>query len=75
MAYKFQFPVTQQLDIPAATRWAVASGKSSDDQGKFYYLSHDTINAATTNNSAHDWLGGYNIWGVQNHVARGIRAL
>ena len=61
--------------VAPVTRWAVASGKSSDNQGKFYYLSNDTITAATTNNSAHDWLGGYNIWGVQNRTARAIRAL
>ena len=68
-------PTYSQQSIVPATRWSVASGRNGDNQGKFYYLSNDTITAATTNNSAHDWLGGYNIWGVQNRTARAIRAL
>ena len=59
----------------SATRWAVTSGKSSDNQGKFYYLSNDAIVAAASNNSQENWLGGYNIWGVESRTARGIRAL
>ena len=76
MTYKFR-GTTISYTVPSAgaTRWSVASGQSSNNQGKFYYLSNDTITAATTNNSAHDWLGGYNIWGVQNRTARAIRAL
>lgn len=78
MTYKFMVRGAVYGDPPAgsgATRWSVASGQSSNNQGKFYYLSNDTIVAATTYNSQENWLGGYNIWGVQNRTARAIRAL
>ena len=73
MTYKFRGTTTNFTE--GATRWSVASGQSSNNQGKFYYLSNDTIVAATTYNSQENWLGGYNIWGVENRTARGIRAL
>ena len=73
MTYKFRGTTTNFTE--GATRWSVASGQSSNNQGKFYYLSNDTIVAATTYNSQENWLGGYNIWGVESRTARNIRAL
>lgn len=58
-----------------ATRWSVTSGNTIDHRGKFYYLSNDTIVAATGSESQNNWLGGYNIFGVQSRTDANIRAL
>ena len=73
MTYKFRGTTTDYTE--GATRWAITSGQSSNNQGKFYYLSNDTIVAATTYNSQETWLGAYNIWGVEARTGRAIRAL
>tara|TARA_B100000989_G_scaffold290215_1_gene263070 strand:- start:1262 stop:2476 length:1215 start_codon:yes stop_codon:yes gene_type:complete len=76
MAYKFRMPGGPTTATTGqATRWAVTNGATTNNRGKFYYLSNDTIVAATTTESQNNWLGGYNIFGVQGRVEANIRAL